>query len=130
MSKNLFVPKHLGQELKQLGFSTPCIGVFVEDGTKVMTAGGTGFFKSTHPYYHENCAILYSQVKDWFREVYDVDIEVVSFRNLDSKKGYLWKIFERDGCAPSKMISDYYECYNILIEEAIKLIKNHKIKTQ
>lgn len=119
----MFLPQALGNKLKEVGFDFPCIGLYVEEGTRIITTGGPAMFKVGHPYYREHVAILYEQARLWLSDKRDIQITVFPQKDENGEVGYTWSMFELDESPLGDMFEDYYVCYNDAVETAIKIIE-------
>lgn len=120
---HLFVPYDITEQLKEKGFDLPSIGLHLKSG-KIMTTGGTCLFEPTPAYYKKECAILYQQAIDWFRETHNIHIQV-AYRTYtianDNAYYYTFELGSKNQYWVGKF-DTYYSALNSAIKCAITKI--------
>ena len=121
--ENEFIPYTQALALKELGFDEPCMAYYNEDGEfwdiKPMTNSSMN-----HEEAEGICitAPLYQQAFRWFREVHDLEHEILYDLGNDlSNKVYLYSIFVTDNRSEEYKI--YEEAEHACLDKLIEIVK-------
>jgi len=139
-----FIPYETGIPAlaKEKGFNEPCLGkwiIFVKGNTIPdfrYNYEGEGLFFNHNGKDVSNLngndgkdflwsAPTYEQIKDWFREEFNIHIMYMICGSPTKVLGYKWFVqvgMKEDDCYQTKMIKDYYNGMSEAIKEAFKLI--------
>jgi hypothetical protein len=134
--KNQFIPYDLALALKELGFDEKCLTYYFEDGTfsdaieedETAYPGDIRFLNHQNSYGENVSAPLYQQAFRWFREEYNLWVEI--------SKPHSWLLTVSDKEQNKRMSLEDYDGYiePLSYEEAelaclkklIKIVKTNK----
>ena len=105
--EHLFIPKNLEVIAIQKGFAEPTL------------KRNTTFHYPNTNYVFADGGILYQQIVDWFREKYDIQINIIRQNNSSLYEINISKDIQEKY---PKCHYSYYEAYNEAIKQAFKLI--------
>lgn len=128
--KHLFVSKELAEQLRDKGFSEPCLAdyaLLTPDHHQLYGCGIVNF-DINRTFINTTGTIIpapiYQQVIDWFRDTYDISVLIIPYRNDDGTLVYEWTIINdiRDEEENEITFMSYYECLEDAIKEVLKVI--------
>lgn len=124
--KEQFVTYEIAVTLKKLGFDEPCLGYFNAD-EEFIYGINLRMIKYAHRYNKEDDSVLaplWQQCIDWFREKYDIDIEIHSkFGHGTGWWANLCYNPTRTEVLNIAIFDNYYEARERAILECIELLK-------
>ena len=111
-----FVKYEQALALKELGFDEPCMAKYNSWSTLFIR-------EEPEPSEKEVLAPLYQQAFRWFREVHDLEHEILYDLGNDlSNKVYLYSIFVTDNRSEEYKI--YEEAEHACLDKLIEIVKN------
>jgi len=124
--EKLFVPFELAKQLKEKGFNEPCLALFNNSNTPIIS-GNTPVYNSKTEDESIICSPLYQQVVDWFREKHKIELSTTSWKKESAIGGIVWYYSVNDIGKPCKFNcidhETIYEALTGAINEAFKIIK-------
>lgn len=114
--KDLFVPKEIAIELKEIGFNKPCFACHSSNDIRFIKASNVW---SENINESEVYAPTYEQVKNWFMEKHLIFITVNCEKWLHEFKG---QVETSDAIIDTEMYHDYNEAFKSAIKAAIPFI--------
>ena len=131
--KKEFVTYEQASALRELGFDKPCFGYYLQDKRFVTYEEKRAMPKQT-----ENCicAPTYSQAFRWFRDKYNILLDVVAYydeiqlplskTNLQKPKGYfVWDFYDEDFTEEtSTKFEIYEEAESACLDKLIEIVKD------
>jgi hypothetical protein len=113
--KTQFVNYEIALKLKELGFNEECFGIYGSCAEEFVIVRDANKLVAISP--DNTLAPLHQQVIDWFKEKYDIIIDIAKIYNGTNNYHFAlnleWEYFE----------GTYYEAREAAILKAIKLIK-------
>ena len=140
--KEQFVTYEIALKLKELGFDEECFSAYTEDGGLMDIGNYSDYDKigelDGHSYYISCLSPLWQQCIDWFREKYDIVIEIDRQKYFDTyANSYAYevvcKVYKNKELEGSVVIRDnknnhifysYEEAREQAILKAIELCQN------
>ena len=139
-----FIPYELALEMKKLGFDWPCFGSWEVDYAEIPTYTHciSNFYKNSNHPMKKVTAPTFSQCFNWFREKYNLLLDVVMFydenqlpltyKNLQKPKGYfVWDCYDENFNEEKATKFDTYKEAEIeCLKKLIEICKAQKITFQ
>lgn len=131
-----FIPKELAKELKELGFSEPCLAWWFEEGNVSVPTEGRSFWSDWNVNPKRISAPLWQQAFDWLREKHKFmhvveDIEVSASNTTGYRFRFVvWKLMDNKFVITDKSLLGFYSYEEARLECLKEIINALKAELQ